>query len=81
MQNLAVLFLKLALQFVAWVFILSIEWKGTTLFQSAKSVLVDNAYISALKGQAKLASEQASGRISMLLQQSKSTLGTEKKIQ
>jgi len=81
MQKLSILFLKIVIQFIAWVFVLSLEWNGVSLYQRARMLLVENAYVSALKGQAKVVSEQASSRISVLLQQSKTTLGSEKKFQ
>lgn len=74
MQRLALILLKLTIQFVCWVFVLSIEWNGVTLFSRAKSVLVENSYTSALKSQALEASSKVGSKLAVLIHESRSTL-------
>ncbi len=80
MQRLALILIKLTIQFVCWVFVLSIEWKGVTLFSKAKSLLVDNVYISSLKAQAKEATTGAGGRVVGLLEDTKTSLEERTKV-
>jgi hypothetical protein len=80
MQRLALLVLKLTIQFVCWVFILSIEWQGATLFSRAKGLLVDNIYVSQIKAQAKEASSSAGARVAGLIEDSKSSLEDRTKV-
>ncbi len=74
MQRFALIFIKLTIQFVCWVFVLSLEWKGATLFSRAKGLLVDNVYISSLKAQAKEVTAGAGGRVVGLIEETKTSL-------
>lgn len=80
MQRLALIFLKLMIQWVCWVFVLSIEWKGATLFSRAKAILVDNVYISSLKSQAKEATAKAGGSVAGLIEDTKVSLEQRTKV-
>ncbi|MEZ4742554.1 MAG: hypothetical protein R3B45_08915 [Bdellovibrionota bacterium] len=40
--------LKMALQMVVWVFILSISWSGRTLFDRAHELLIRNSIVEAV---------------------------------
>ena len=46
------LFLKLSIQFVFWVFLLSVSWGGETLFQKAHKVLVRNELVETISEKA-----------------------------
>jgi hypothetical protein len=74
MQRLALILLKLSIQFICWVFVLSIEWNGTTLFSRARSLLVDNSYTSALKVQALEASTKVGSKLALLIHESRASL-------
>ena len=45
MNSILKVILKLVLQMVVWVFVLSISWNGRTLFDRAHDVLVDNSVV------------------------------------
>lgn len=80
MHRLVLMVLKLTIQFVCWVFILSIEWQGATLFSRAKGLLVDNIYVSQIKTQAKEATANAGARVAGLIEDSKASLEERTKI-
>jgi len=80
MHRFAVILIKLTIQFVCWVFVLSVEWKGATLFSRAKGFLVDNVYISSLKAQAKEATAGAGGRVVGLIEDTKTSLEERTKV-
>ncbi len=52
LKDLAAWLLKIALQMVIWVFVLSFKWDGRSLFDHGHKILVENAFVDMVEEEA-----------------------------